>query len=186
MRIGIDLDGVVYDGESFDRDYIVPVLREGEIFHPQEFHLEKRFLNAPRSLVQGAFAKNEDIYLTDYNYLKDYRILSNNVYVATARCNSHDAWSDKMDIVQRTVSDMKALGIENVYFYHDKVQAYKELNLDAMIEDNPHHFMDLIQAGCNAFLVDCEYNRYIQTDRRLKSVFEYFDMFGVKYEKVCR
>lgn len=59
-----------------------------------------------------------------------------------------------------------------VYTTYDKVATVKSLNLDIFVDDAPHHFKALTEAGIKTYLYDCPHNRHIKTGMRIKSLKE--------------
>lgn len=180
MLVGVDLDGIFYNMDQFDKEIFYPMLGSKYIFDPTKYNTSERFPNLPEEKDCETFSRLSDVYLKDYRTFNGVIVDPNLVCAVTARYEDPKYWGFD-NIEERTIKDMKEYNIHKVHFYIDKVQGYKDLGLTSMIEDCPENFLALREAGCNVFLCDAEYNRHIETNKRVKNVIEYFDILGVKY-----
>lgn len=185
MKIGIDLDGVIYDYLRYAKDCVLPLLKDVEL--KEECYNEVEFYNgASQEEINKAFSQNTEKYLREYFYdkkrLKEYvhrlHEQGHEIFVITARKDNILYWGEHpLSIQDRTRLVLHTLGIKEVFFSSKKSEMYKQLKLDAMIDDAPENFLELNEAGANVWLLDQPYNKEVGTKSRVKSVFEYFDMF---------
>jgi hypothetical protein len=111
--------------------------------------------------------------------VKRAHLLGYNNYVITAR-GSFGTLGDRVKAITRSQVIRDNLPVNGVYFAKNKVAKALELNLDYMIDDAPHNFTDLYEAGVNVFLLDERWNRdfSVPEGRRLYSVEEYVDLIA--------
>lgn len=84
-----------------------------------------------------------------------------NVHVITARGSfgSNDEVRKKIRQVTKSEIIRQGLPFNSLLFAKDKVPVAKRLELDYMLDDAPHNFWPLLEAGVNVFLLDERWNR---------------------------
>ena len=170
MKIGIDIDGVLTDLESFFRDYITRY---------RFLHNIKGEININEYVASDAYSMTDEQNADFFdNYFKDYEdkvkarpfsseIInklkedSNEIYIITNRLKS-DQENEEGQRVRNTI--IKWLKDNNIYYKDiyfvkgDKTSYCKELNIDLMIEDNPFN-IEAISKEIPVICYDAQYNK---------------------------
>ncbi|HOW37041.1 MAG TPA: hypothetical protein PLK34_02230 [Candidatus Pacearchaeota archaeon] len=156
-RIGVDLDGVVYD---FVRYYDLFLSLEGHKVDPTRFdrgvleeHMKDYYLSRFSDLHPFLWIP---LYENALNSLEE---LSQNfdLYFVTAR-NLRMKFGEK-DTLARLKKDK--LPCTKIFFDHDKAKIAKEFGLAYFVEDNLQNARDIVEkTKCKVGLINWEYNQY--------------------------
>lgn len=156
-KIGVDLDGVVYD---FVRYYDLFLRLEGHEINPSRFDRGVLEESTKDDYLNKFSDLNPFLWIPLYeNALKSLEELSQNfdLYFVTAR-NLRMKFGEE-DTLTRIKRDK--LPYKEIIFEHDKAKIAKELGLAYFVEDNLQNASSIVaKTSCNVSLIDKEYNQY--------------------------
>ena len=148
MRIGIDLDGVVYDTEKYFRIYQelydMYVLKQNTKVDGKNISMQKRF-GWSDGIMKDFYERYVHLILKEANYmpgammiLKMLKEEGNDLIIITAR------GTDDPRLIPITQKRLEEDGIKNMFEkcycgICDKADICKKENIDIMIDDSNHH-----------------------------------------------
>lgn len=188
MKIGLDLDGVLYDWNGYVRGWVEPFLK-CNVDYKKYDHVEGMSESDKETYIRY-FCENITQYLRKYIYerdllpkmLKSVQDNGHEIFVITAR-GKGDTYFKYVPcgIECMTKMDMKLLGVkeENVIFTEDKAKVCKELGIDVMIDDYFENYVSLTENGVKTYLMEQEHNVDYEAKLRVKSLSEFFKEVGV-------
>lgn len=153
MIIGLDIDGVVYQTESLYRDYSEKYnkLIGGKNIKDDELKVEKRYDWSDEQVKSFIESTYEVIELTAPLYANARDVLarlkqSHKIVFITSRglCGDKEAEITKQRFQKDNIPFDKI-----IFSQRSKVRACKELNIDIMIDDNPHVLDELYDNNVN-------------------------------------
>lgn len=105
------------------------------------------------------------------------------IHIVTARGSFGTNHEIRERIKRITQSSIIREGLPHttLNFAKEKVSVYKRLGLDYFLDDAPHNFQPMLEAGCNVFLLDERWNQNVDEEfypfgRRVHSTEEYNQM----------
>ncbi len=170
MKIGIDIDGVLTDMESFQLDY-------GSKYFYEKFN--KKIVNANSYEVKDIFnvSKQDDDRFWDELFLdyatkckprafaseitKKIHDEGNEIYIITARYlpdNEHKNGKKISDVVKTWLYDNKIYYDEVIISPEDKYEICLKNNIDIMIEDNKNN-IEKLSKKIPVICYDARYNK---------------------------
>lgn len=113
--------------------------------------------------------------------------LGHEIYIVTAR-GQFGTRGDRIRELTYDCIDRSAMRYSEIAFTKDKPAAYKNLDLDFMVDDSEKNHQALVEAGCNSFLMDQPWNQeYVEEwfpeGRRIANLETYFDMIKTLADK---
>lgn len=169
MRIGVDLDGVLYDFVGDFRNWLIMEHdREAHHLPPAEswnfwkdqwgLTLDEFLGICGESVDAGYMFRVGDPHPDSIEYMHRLREDGHSLHIITARnfgsksIQNTEWWLNEHDVPHDSLS-----------FSKDKTI----MALDTMIDDHAENFIQLEQAGIRAYLLDRLWNQYHETDRRV-------------------
>lgn len=151
MRIGIDIDNTLCDTDLLAKK-IYKEKNNGKDLSDLDKYSQYQFIgnNAEQIFDYCPLIENAKRVINDL--FKD-----NEIYFISARANKHVALLE-----ERTVDYLKKNGIEytNIYFGHDsKIDMYRKLNLDIMLDDDYDVYNELISANLKTVMFNGSLNK---------------------------
>lgn len=144
MRIGIDLDGVVFDTEKafriYSELYDIEVLKRNSLINNQEVRFQKRY-NWSEEEQEDFLKMYHETITTETNFMPGaqevLRLLKqegHELIIITAR----GGWNKKMiDITNKRLKESKMDIFDRYYFRtENKAEVCKNENIDVMIDDS--------------------------------------------------
>ncbi len=191
MRIGIDIDGVLTDLDSFQFDFFSKFCVENKI--PYNIKTSKYDISKSFGLGDAEENKFWDIYLDYYakqerarrfasEVIKKLKEEGHEVYIITARwlTNRDDALGENMRNTVKKWLDENDIVYDKLIFSkakkEKKIDEIRENNIDVMIEDSPSNINELskiIPVVC----FDASYNKKCKGEN-IHRCFSWYDVYN--------
>ena len=144
MKIGIDLDGVIFDSEKnfrvYSELYDIQVLKRNSIVNNKELQFQERY-NWTEEEQEGFLNKYHDKIIRKSNFMPGakevLRLLKqegHTLFIISAR----GGWNKKMIDVTKQVLEENEMDIFEKYYFaiRNKQEVCKNENIDIMIDDS--------------------------------------------------
>jgi Uncharacterized conserved protein len=190
MKIGIDIDGVLNDHDSFCINYGTKYCHEigkYELTNLDVFDTTEMFM-WPDETAHNFWDKYRRIILSEMptkifakEVIKKLKDEGNDIYIITARKN-YDPWDSKelQPIVEKeTIKWLNKNDIiyDKIYFdIENKGTFCKENNIEIMIDDDPKNVRKLI-GNTNPIIFDTPYNRQEEFSDITRS-YSWYDIYN--------
>ena len=188
MKIGIDLDGVVYDSEKdfrvYQELYDIYVLKQNTKVDEKEVRLEKRF-DWTNEIFMDFLDRYHAHIVKESNYMPGAKMIlkmlkeeGHELIVVTARGGMNP------EIISETEQRLQKDGIINIfdkYYYavKDKAEVCKNENIDIMIDDSNHNCQNTSQHKIKTIYLkdapsyDMEENDYLKVLYNWGEIYRY-------------
>lgn len=180
-KIGLDLDGVVYDFSNvFDQWAIKKHIIKN--FRPDQYRLQERYgwTDEERNYYMKLFGK-----LNPFNWLPFIEgakegvqelLKTNDVYIITDRLWYSKA---KEQTINRFKKDNINISENKIIFSNNKGEIAKQLNLDIVIDDYVENIKDIIlNSSTNVLLFDHTHNKNY-SNSRVTRVYNWNDILKI-------
>lgn len=187
MRIGIDIDGVITDIETFVKDYGAKFcVDEGiEINISYGNYDEAKSLNLTQEQTDKFWNTYMKYYSTKYNprefasdVIKKLKSEGNEIYIITAR-NEYGLVGEDYGRMRDFVNDwLKENGIEYdriIYTENSKLPYCVGNYIDIMIEDSPRNIEE-VSTKIPVLCMNCGYNRDVEGEN-ITRVYSWYDVY---------
>lgn len=171
MRVGVDVDGVLYDyamsvrrylhGIGFPRAQLAPEPNRWEFYEDWGLTVDEFIVHAAQGVDAGTILIVGDPYPGSSEAMRRIRDAGNTIHIITDRRAGSPG---KPESATRRWLDHHELPFDSLTFAADKTI----VRTDMMIEDKLANYYALIEAGCDAYLYDRPWNQTL--DRKCKRV----------------
>jgi len=188
MRIGVDVDGVLTDLETFHLERCARVVYEKcgkEILHPDAYDIKAMFdLDSNMGDDEWLdllfdYAENWPARPYAAETIRALKDAGHEIYIVTARLqtNRDDEIGEKM---RRTVTDWlckNGIVYDKIFFRSPvgKLVICKENHIDVLIDDSPRN-VTLVSEGLPVLCFDARYNRHCAGENIIRC-FSWFDVY---------
>lgn len=183
-RVGVDLDGVIYDFEGALRQWLhttrgydlkrMPTATQWELANDWGM-TRAEFVEACEEAVEAGFLFHWGAPINDAQHqLWRLKIAGHSVHLLTAR----DFGTRSQENTVKWVHEY-GLPHDSLDFTHDKAS----VPTDYMIDDKPGNYLDLIASGTVAALQDRPYNADFNAGYRVGSLEQFVD-FVIAYDNM--
>lgn len=185
MKIGIDLDGVVFDSEKdfriYQELYDIFELKENNKVDEKEIRLEKRF-NWPKETAMNFLDKYHGPVVQEANYMPGAQMIlkmlkneGHELIIITARggYNPH--------IIELTEQRLKKdnMNIFDKYYYgiQNKAEICKNENIDIMIDDSNHNCKATSENGIKTIYLKDAPSYEMEENSNLKVLYNWGEIY---------
>lgn len=190
MRIGIDIDGVLTNIESFVADYMTKYCIENNIEYKigkssynvyETFNISKEQGNKFWDAYIEDYAKNEKARAFASEVIEELKEDGHEIYIITARwfANRDDEIGNKMrETVKNWLCEYKIPYDKLVFVKASNESKDKEIaenKIDLMIEDNPSNINELSKI-IPVICYDAEYNRDCKGEKIIRC-YSWYDIY---------
>ena len=192
MKIGIDLDGVVYDSEQdirvYQELYDIIELKQNSKLDSKEVRFEKRYNWTKETNVKFLYKYHEQI-VKEANYMPGVKMIlkmlkdeGHELIVITARGGMNP---NIIPITKQRLEEDEMMKIFDKYYYavKDKAEVCKSEDIDVMIDDSNHNCKNTSESGIktiyfkDAQSYDMEENEYLKVLYNWGEVYRYLKEF---------
>lgn len=160
MKIGIDLDGVIAD---LTTELVYRLDKIGIKTNPyrwKSLRLENEIDGVSadwmaEQINDPLFYMNVPAYEDAFYAINEWFYSGNDVYIITTRP------TDCLDVSQDWL-DQWGIPYNNIYAgikHREKIEVINDLNIAAMVEDNPEECEVIVETGINTFIISRSWNR---------------------------
>ncbi len=189
MKIGIDLDGVIFDSERtwsvYAHIYDINVLGKNSFYNNLEPKVQDRF----------KWSKTEeDEFFKRYVGINDFNIMpgakevldllaseGNEFVVITAR-GSHENSHNELDIAKERLEKENFKFSACYYGQKDKLAACQKEKVDLMIDDNYHICEALSKEGIKCIYFNSSKRKSIDGDKNIKELYDFGEIYRYIHE----
>ena len=177
MRIGIDIDGVLTNIESFVADYMTKYCIENNI----EYKIGKSSYNVYETFNISNYAKNEKARAFASEVIEKLKEDGHEIYIITARwfANRDDEIGKKMrETVKNWLCEYKIPYDKLVFVKASNESKDKEIaenKIDLMIEDNPSNINELSKI-IPVICYHAEYNKDCKGEKIIRC-YSWYDIY---------
>jgi hypothetical protein len=187
IHIGLDFDEPIYPWydlahEASIRAGIALPEHEPTSWAPHETYgctLEEWVAVLDNEVLNGSMYR-QDIDPDIIDAIRKAYRLGYGIHILTAR-GSFGELGEEIKRITRSEIIRQGIPYNSLNFGKDKVPTAKALGLDYMLDDAPHNYLPLLEAGINTYLLDERWNRDLPEPwvedggRRVHSTVEFLD-----------
>lgn len=186
MKIGIDIDGVLTDEHNYIIDNATKYFYQNNI--PYKVH--KSIYDSPR-----LFDVSDEQYILFWkNYFLDYcnnvptrpyakeiidnlKKENNEIIIITARpfTTYENELKEQMQNIAKNWLDKNNIIYDKLIFSENKIEEYRKLNIDVMIEDKPSNITSVAQEF-DVICYDHPFNKHIKKEN-IYRCFSWYDIY---------